>query len=233
MRFRVMIAAPEPITAMPSLATTRRRAGQRMRALLRRERELWAAGCARVAGIDEAGMGPLAGPVVAAAVIFPQGVGLRGVDDSKRLTALQRERLAARIREEALAWAVVDVEAGEIDVLNIYRAGQTAMRRALALLDPPPDHVLVDGRRIPQVDLPQEVVVHGDATCHAIAAASILAKTRRDALMYEYDVRYPGYDFAAHKGYATEAHRAAIRRLGPSPIHRRSFTLLPQPKLWD
>ncbi len=178
-------------------------------------------------------MGPLAGPVVAAAVVFPPGLGLCGVDDSKRLTAARRAALAGEIRDRALAWAVVEVEPQEIDALNIYRAGLEAMRRAIARLDPPPDHVLLDGRQIPGLDLPHERIVHGDATCHAIAAASILAKTRRDALMSEYDARYPGYDFGAHKGYATEAHRAALRRLGPSPIHRRSFLLLPHPKLWD
>jgi ribonuclease HII len=214
-------------------SSARRRAGQRLRRLLRRERELWQDGCTRVAGVDEAGMGPLAGPVVAAAVVFAPGVGLHGVDDSKRLPADQRDRLSRRIRETALAWAVVDVEPQEIDTINIYRAGLAAMRRALGLLLLPPDHVLVDGRKIPDLALRQEAVVHGDALCHAIAAASILAKTRRDALMAEYDARYPGYDFAAHKGYATAAHRAAIRRLGPSPIHRKSFLLLPQPKLWD
>lgn len=178
-------------------------------------------------------MGPLAGPVVAAAVIFAPGRGLYGVDDSKRLTAKRRERLAAEIRAEALAYAVVDVDPREIDTLNIYRAGLEAMRRAVSQLEPPPDYLLVDGRRIPGMALPQDGVIGGDALCHAIAAASILAKTRRDALMVEYDARYPGYDFGSHKGYATAAHRDAIRRLGPSPIHRRSFLLLPQRKLWD
>ena len=211
----------------------RRSQGQRLRRLLTRERELWAAGHERVAGVDEAGMGPLAGPVVAAAVVFPPGSGLHGVNDSKKLTPLRRDELAAEIRERALAWSVVDVEPPEIDTLNIYQAGLEAMRRAVGMIQPPPDHLLVDGRKIPHVELPQEVVIKGDARCHAIAAASILAKTRRDALMAEYDARYPGYDFGAHKGYPTEAHRDAIRKLGPSPIHRRSFMLLPQPKLWD
>ncbi len=218
---------------MASKATLNRRAGQRLRRLLCRERELWDAGIGRIAGVDEAGMGPLAGPVVAAAVIFPSGVGLRGVHDSKRLTAVQRRRLAVEIRKSALAYAVVRVEVPEIDSLNIYRAGLEAMRRAVEGLAPPPEFVLVDGRRIPGLSMDQEVVIGGDAKCHAIAAASILAKTSRDKLMESYDAQYPGYDFASHKGYATSAHRAAIRRLGPSPIHRSSFTLLPHPRLWD
>jgi len=210
-----------------------RQAGQRLRRLLARERELWAAGVLRVAGVDEAGMGPLAGPVVAAAVVFPPDSGLRGVDDSKRLTAERRAELALEIRAAAVAWSVVSVEPAEIDRLNIYRAGLEAMRRAVAALAPPPEFVLVDGRAIPVLGIPQEAIVKGDAKCHAIAAASILAKTERDALMVRYDAAYPGYDFASHKGYPTAAHRDAIRRLGPSPIHRRSFTLLPQPGLWD
>ena len=218
---------------MVTKQTRNRREGQRLRHLLRRERELWESGCTRVAGVDEAGMGPLAGPVVAAAVIFPPGEGLRGVYDSKQLTEPQRTRLADEIREQAAAWSVVRVEVAEIDLLNIYRAGLEAMRRAVVGLVVEPDHVLVDGRRIPGVDARQEVIIKGDAKCHAIAAASILAKTERDALMARYDAEFPGYDFAAHKGYATETHRAAIRRLGPSPIHRRSFTLLPHPRLFD
>ena len=200
---------------------------------MRRERELWAEGRLRVAGVDEAGMGPLAGPVVAAAVIFPVGQGLPGVHDSKQLTPAQRARLARTIRERCLAYAVVTVEVGEIDTLNIYRAGLEAMRRAVASLAPAPDFVLVDARRIPLLEATQEVVIKGDAKCHAIAAASILAKTTRDELMERYDAEYPGYDFAAHKGYATAAHRAALKRLGPSPIHRRSFTLLPHPRLFE
>jgi ribonuclease HII len=210
-----------------------RRAGQRLRRLLERERELWGAGVERVAGVDEAGMGPLAGPVVAAAAIFPPGTGLKGVHDSKRLTPVRRERLADEIRETALAWAVVAVEPDEIDSLNIYHAGLTAMRRAIAALDPQPQHLLIDGRELRDLPIPQERIVKGDAKCHAIAAASILAKTTRDALMVKYDAEYPGYGFAGHKGYPTEEHREAIRRLGPTPIHRRSFTLLPQPRLFD
>jgi ribonuclease HII len=214
-------------------SSANRRDGQRLRHLLRRERELWAEGVEHVAGVDEAGMGPLAGPVAAAAVIFPVGEGLRGVHDSKRLTPARRAVLAESIRKEALAYKVVLVEPDEIDRLNIYQAALEGMRRALAGLAVRPDHVLVDGRGIPGLDLPQEAIVKGDAKCHAIAAASILAKTARDERMAHHDEEFPGYDFALHKGYPTEAHRDAIRRLGPCPIHRRSFTLLPQPKLWD
>lgn len=207
--------------------------GRRLARLLERERELWAAGIDRIAGVDEAGVGPLAGPLVAAAVIFPPGVGLAGVDDSKKLTPERRGALALEIRATAAAWAVAIVEPEEIDRLNVYRATLAAMARALDGLAIAPQHVLVDARRIPGCDLPQEPIIKGDARCHAIAAASILAKTTRDALMLRYDDEFPGYGFAAHKGYPTEVHREAIRRLGPCPIHRRSFTLLPPPTLFE
>jgi ribonuclease HII len=205
----------------------------RLDALLARERELWADGYVRVAGVDEAGVGPLAGPVVAAAVIFAPGTGIPGVDDSKRLRPARREELAEAIRERAVAFAVEKVQPRDIDRLNIRRAGLLAMRRAVIRLDPVAEYVLVDGRGDPDVDIPSETVIRGDATCHAIAAASILAKTVRDAAMLRYDSEFPGYGFAVHKGYPTEAHRDAIRRLGPCRIHRRSFTLLPQRSLWD
>jgi ribonuclease HII len=182
--------------------------------------------------VDEAGVGPLAGPVVAAAVIFPMGCGLPGVDDSKKLTPERRARLVLAIRECAVAIAVAIVEPDEIDRINVYQATLAAMGRAIDGLPVRPQHVLVDARRIPGCDLPQEAIIKGDARCHAIAAASILAKTTRDALMRRYDDEFPGYGFADHKGYPTEAHRDAIRRLGPCAIHRRSFTLLAAPKLW-
>ena len=211
----------------------RRREAARLGHLLRRERALWSSGVERVAGVDEAGVGPLAGPVVAAAVILPAGVGIRGVHDSKRLTPSSRETMAERIRARARAWSVAIVEPTEIDACNIYRATLEAMRRAVHGLAVPPEHVLVDARSIPGIPFPQEAIVKGDARCHAIAAASILAKTTRDRLMVDYDRQFPGYGFADHKGYPTEAHRSAIRRLGPCPIHRRSFRLLPDPRLWD
>jgi len=178
-------------------------------------------------------MGPLAGPVVAAAVIFPPGVGVRGVDDSKRLTAERRQALADRIRAAALSYRVARADPAEIDSINVYQAGLLAMRRAIEGLAIPPDFLLVDGRQLSGMGAEQERVIKGDARCHVIAAASILAKTARDALMKCYDREYPGYGFATHKGYPTAGHRDAIRRLGSTPIHRRSFTLLPQPRLWD
>jgi ribonuclease HII len=209
------------------------RAGRRLDALLTRERELWAAGIERVAGVDEAGVGPLAGPIVAAAVVFPPGCGILGVDDSKKLEPERRETLAAEIRALAVAFAVAVIEPEEIDRVNVYQATLAAMGRALAALSARPQHVLVDARRIPACEVTQEAIIKGDARCHAIAAASILAKTTRDGLMRGYDDVFPGYGFAAHKGYGTEAHRDAIRRLGPCAIHRRSFTLLPAQTLWD
>jgi ribonuclease HII len=206
---------------------------RRLTRLLKRERELWASGIERICGVDEAGVGPLAGPVVAAAVFFPPGVGLKGVDDSKKLLPERRERLAIEIRERAVSWAVAIVEPDEIDRLNIYRASLAAMGRAVDGLAVKPQHVLIDARRIPGCDLPQEPIVGGDALCHAIAAASILAKVARDALMRDYETVYPGYGFAEHKGYTTAAHRDALRKLGPCPIHRKSFLLLPPPTLFD
>ncbi len=204
-----------------------RRSADRLEQLLEREKELWAGGLCRVAGVDEAGIGPLAGPVVAAAVIFPPDAGLEGVDDSKRLTPLKRLELAEEIKRLAIAYNVVEIGPLEIDRLNIYRAGLEAMRLAVQGLGVKPDYLLVDGREIPGLEIPQEKLIKGDARCHAVAAASILAKTARDAVMVRLDRQYPGYGFAAHKGYPTEAHRDAIRHLGPSPIHRRSFRLLP------
>ena len=210
------------------------KAAHKLRRLLTRERELWGGGLERVAGVDEVGVGPLAGPIVAGAVIFPPEIGIKGVDDSKKLSAKRRDALAEEIREQALCWAVVAVEPAEIDQLNIYQAGLTAMRRALKQLDPAPQHVLVDGRgSVPLLPFDQECVIGGDAACHAIAAASILAKCERDRRMCAYDETFPGYGFAAHKGYPTQDHRDAIRRLGPTEIHRRSFTLLPPPRLFD
>jgi ribonuclease HII len=197
--------------------------GQRLRTILRYEGNLWAAGVTRVAGLDEAGMSPLAGPVAAAAVVFPPGTRIPHVDDCKRLDAAERERLAPIIRARALAWAVAFVEPEDIDRLNIYWAGIAAMTRALAALAEVPQHLLIDGRRLRDVSTPQQAIVRGDQKSLSIAAASILAKTARDARMRELDVTYPGYGFAKHKGYPVKAHFVALRRLGPCPIHRRSF----------
>ena len=197
--------------------------GQRLRNLLRYETRLWERGVTLVAGVDEAGMAPLAGPVVAAACILPRDYRPRGVDDSKQLDAGERERLAVDIKKNAVAWAVGQAEVGEIDRLNIYWAGILSLRRAVLGLDPRPEHLLIDARRIRDLDIPQDGIVHGDALSLTIAAASILAKTTRDALMARMDVEHPGYGFARHKGYPTADHVAALRERGACPIHRRSF----------
>jgi ribonuclease HII len=177
-------------------------------------------------------MGPLAGPVVAAAVVLPERVALRGLDDSKRVPAPERERLAAAIRDQALALAIGEVWPDEIRRLNVYRAGLEAMRRAVLALGTPPDHVLVDARTIPGIEAPQTPLVGGDARDGSIAAASIVAKVYRDALMVRLDADFPGYGFAEHKGYATASHLAALRRSGPCPLHRRSFAPVSQPSLF-
>jgi ribonuclease HII len=187
------------------------------------ERSLWAAGCVRIAGVDEVGMGPLAGPVVAAAVVFAPGRALGGVADSKQMTRLARERMVVRIRARALGIGIGIVGPAEIDRLNIYQAGLKAMRRALEALPFEPDHVVVDARHIPGVTVPQTPFGHGDAFVYSIAAASIVAKVHRDDLMRRLDADYPEYGFRRHVGYATREHLAALRAYGPSPLHRRSF----------
>jgi ribonuclease HII len=197
--------------------------GQRLRHLSRHEQELWQQGFANVAGVDEAGMSPLAGPVVAAAAILPVGYRRAGIDDSKKLSAEQRDELAAHIKRDAVAWGIGIVENDEIDRINIYRAGLLAMRRAVEALGVRPDHLLIDARSLKELDIPQRGIIRGDAECISIAAASILAKTRRDALMVELDQRYPGYGFARHKGYPVEEHVRAMQERGVLPIHRRSF----------
>ena len=197
--------------------------GQRLRKLLRYEQALWSSGLTLVAGCDEAGMSPLAGPVAAGAVIFAEGARIPGVDDSKKLDAKERERLAPIIKAEAVAWSVAFVEPEEIDRINIYWAGILAMRRAIEGLSTKPQHVLLDARRIKDIDVPQTRIVHGDALSLTIAAASILAKTTRDAHMAELDARYPGYGFAKHKGYPVREHQEALARLGACDAHRRSF----------
>jgi ribonuclease HII len=181
-----------------------------------------------VAGVDEAGRGPLAGPVVAAAVILDPRRPIAGLADSKVLDPLARERLALEIRGSALAVSVALADVEEIDRLNILQATLLAMRRAIEALAVAPAHVEVDGNRLPPLDgLPWQVtgqaIVRGDASRAAISAASIVAKTERDALMKQLDARFPGFGFSVHKGYPTAAHVAALRRLGPTPVHRRSF----------
>ena len=176
-----------------------------------------------IAGVDEVGRGPLAGPVVAAAVILDPARPIAGLADSKTLSPLRREQLAMEIRAKALAWALGRAEVAEIDRLNILQASLLAMQRAIAALSIVPDQALVDGNRCPPLACPCRAIVKGDATVPAISAASILAKVARDAEMGELHERYPRYGFAQHKGYPTAAHRDALRRFGPCPEHRRSF----------
>jgi len=197
--------------------------GQRLRHMLRYERALFREGVRHIAGVDEVGMSPLAGPVVSAAVILREGFRLPGVDDSKKLDAATRERLAAAIRREAICYAIGSVGPEEIDRINIYHAGLLSMRRAIEGLATRPDHVLVDARRLDAVPIPQTPIIHGDAESFTIAAASIVAKVHRDALMVELDREYPGYGLAQHKGYPVRQHQDALLERGVTPIHRRSF----------
>ncbi len=176
-----------------------------------------------VAGVDEAGRGPLAGPVIAAAVILDEDKPVGGLADSKTLTADRREKLSELIRERALCWALGRAEVEEIDRLNILQATMLAMRRAVASLPLAPGLVKIDGNRAPPMDYPVQTIIRGDASVPAISAASILAKVARDAEMLEWDRRYPGYGFSVHKGYPTRAHIDALLKQGISPIHRRSF----------
>ena len=176
-----------------------------------------------VCGVDEAGRGPLAGPVFAAAVILDDPSCIKGLADSKKLTAKRREVLAGEIRLHAVAWAVASATVEEIDAINILQASLLAMRRAVMALVPQPAAILVDGLHVPKVAMPARAIVQGDATVPAISAASILAKVARDALMLELHAAYPAYGFDRHKGYGTVLHMAALQRLGPTPAHRRSF----------
>ena len=176
-----------------------------------------------LAGVDEVGRGPLAGDVVAAAVILVPERPIKGLRDSKKLSAAQRESLAPAIRERALAWSLARASVAEIDELNILHASMLAMRRAVEALSPQPQYVLVDGNRLPCWEYPSEPVVKGDDRVPAIAAASILAKVQRDSEMVALDRQFPGYGLARHKGYPTRAHLTALRELGVSAIHRRSF----------
>ena len=195
----------------------------RLDAMLHFERLLWKAGIQRIAGVDEVGVGPLAGPVVAAAVVFPPGAEIDGIDDSKALDEETRHRLDKEIREKASAFAIGIVEVDEIDRINIYHAGIRAMQLALSNLPIPPQHILVDSRTVPGFSQPQNSFDKGDGINFSIASASIVAKVYRDRLMTELDAAYPGYGFASHKGYATPEHQRAIREFGPCAIHRRSF----------
>ena len=198
------------------------------------ESALWRSGCRRVAGVDEAGRGPLAGPVVAAAVVLPPGwlasnlpAELRGLNDSKQLTEARREEFfAVLMRLPQLQFAIASVDAATIDRINILQATHRAMNDALAQLTPAPEHALVDGLRVKTLNFPQTPIVKGDARSYSIAAASVLAKVTRDRMAAEWDCQWPEYGFAGHKGYGTPQHLEAIRKHGPCPIHRRSFAPL-------
>lgn len=188
------------------------------------ENALHARGYRYVCGVDEVGRGPLAGPVVCAAVIMPEGEPIEGVDDSKKLSAKKRQALSDLIRQKAVAWAICAVQPQVIDEINILQATRLCMKNAVESLSVRPDFVLVDGNMTLDIDIEQQSIVKGDANCYCIGAASIIAKVERDALMAAYAGVYPGYGFERNAGYGTAEHIAAIENLGLTPIHRRSFT---------
>ena len=197
---------------------------ERLQVMLTHERRLWDSGRSLIAGVDEVGRGPLAGPVVAAAVILPHDFDVLGIDDSKKLSPKKREELAEVIKEKALAWSIGWVGPERIDEINILEATKEAMTQAVQGLSLPPDHVLIDGNfTVRALALPQTAIVKGDANSTSIAAASILAKVTRDSYMEEMDAVYPGYAFASNKGYGTKAHYDGLKAQGPTPIHRKSF----------
>ena len=187
------------------------------------ENHCWEAGYGTVCGVDEAGRGPLAGPVCAAAVILPRGLDIPGLNDSKKLTAKRREALYDIITEQALAYGIAFASEQEIDEINILQATFLAMRRAMEQLNPQPEFALIDGNRETDFGVPCKTVIKGDSLSANIAAASVLAKVTRDNWMMEAAEKYPGYGFEIHKGYGTKAHYAALEKLGPCPIHRRTF----------
>jgi ribonuclease HII len=207
--------------------------GGTLRCTTRFEDEAHGEGFRWVAGLDEVGRGALCGPVVAGAVILGAAFDTEGIDDSKKLTARQREILAERVRAGAVAWAIGVADVEEIDRLNVLQATYRAMERALSGLRPEPDFVLVDAVRVPQCGAPQRPIVKGDAQSVSIAAASIVAKVARDAMMREIDGKYPGYGLARNMGYGSQHHREALRRMGPSEIHRRTFHGTQRWLFWD
>ena len=223
----------DPRQGARQIATLARRRRQlaererrRMRALLALERSLWQQGLERVVGVDEVGVGPLAGPVVAAAVTFPPGTCIAGLKDSKQLLRVERVELAETIRQKAQGISIAQASVAEVNSLNPYHAALLAMRRAVEGLEYRPQQLLVDARTIPEVDIPQRSVIQGDEKHFSIAAASVIAKEWRDALMSDLDRQYPGYGFARHKGYSTPQHQAAIRQLGPCDLHRQSYAFV-------
>ncbi|HEX6133095.1 MAG TPA: ribonuclease HII [Longimicrobiales bacterium] len=208
----------------PKTASGRRRAeNRRLRKLLELEQAYWDRGLTLIAGVDEVGRGPLAGPVLAAAVVLPPGVAIRGVDDSKKLTAEKRAVLFEEIRAQAVSIGVAGASTREVDRINILRASHLAMKRALARLQCTPEHVFVDGLAVAELGPHHTAVVDGDAKVHCIACASIVAKVVRDRIMHLLATRYPGYGWDTNAGYATAEHRDAIIELGLTPHHRRSF----------
>ncbi|MGA3172483.1 MAG: ribonuclease HII [Chthoniobacteraceae bacterium] len=205
-----------------------------MRCTLKHENALRRAGLQLIAGIDEAGRGPLAGPVVAAAVILPVGFRHSGIDDSKKLTPRQRDEIYAMLTgRQDICWAAAIVEHDEIDRFNIHRASHEAMRRAVHALATVPEHALIDGRPVRPFPVPHTAIVKGDAKCQCIAAASIVAKVTRDRIMVRLDAEYPSYGFARHKGYATELHLLRLKLHGPCPIHRKTFLPVARQRLLD
>jgi ribonuclease HII len=203
-----------------------------MKCSFRHESSLYDRGCSAVAGIDEAGRGPLAGPVVAAVVVLPPKFGHKVLDDSKKLTQRQREAIFAELTAQPdVRWSVAVVSTEEVDRLNILRASHEAMRRAVATLAIQPDHVLIDGLPVHPFPIAQTALVGGDGRSYSIAAASVIAKVTRDRLMVDFDAVYPGYGFAQHKGYGTALHLERLSQHGPCPIHRRTFLPVRQMRL--
>jgi ribonuclease HII len=212
-----------PSTGLPySQGTMKMRLLKRLRCTQKFEKLAWAAGARLVAGVDEVGRGSLFGPVVAGAVILERDYRIKGLRDSKLLDQATREKLAERIKEHAVAWAVSAVDVARIDQLNIYWASLLAMRQAVAQLRPAPDHLLIDAVRV-DWDCPQHNIIHGDALSISIAAASIIAKVARDEMIRRWDPVYPEYDLASNKGYRSPKHLAALNQFGPTPLHRLSF----------
>ena len=211
-----------PADAKLSPAAAKMRLLKRLRCTLKFEKQAWESGARLVAGVDEVGRGSLFGCVVAAAVILNPEIRIRGLRDSKLLPAERREVLAERIREHAIAWSIAAVDAAKIDQINIYQASRLAMLEAVSTLNPMSDHLLIDAVRI-DCDIPQKSIIHGDALSASIAAASILAKVERDRLISAWDPVFPVYRLASNKGYSTPHHLAALRKHGPSPLHRQSF----------
>jgi ribonuclease HII len=217
-RSRLQDADDKPV----SKATLKLRLLKRLKCTLKYEKQAWDAGAKLVAGVDEVGRGSLFGPVVAAAVILDPGYRIRGLRDSKLLQREERERLAPRIREHALAWAIAAVDVATIDQINIYWASKRAMEEAVCKLALRPDHLLIDALRI-GFECPQTPIIHGDALSASIAAASIIAKVERDAMICAWDPIFPEYRLASNKGYSTPYHLKMLREKGPTPLHRLSF----------